>query len=93
MLYVVFGSMLACNLLYLVLGFVFAKAFARITLIPDAYLWPAVFILSVVGAYAPQQSIAVSGRRQRTSAARRPGSFATSPAMLSTWRPRRAPHP
>ena len=57
LLYVVFGSMLACNLLYLVLGFVFAKGFARITLIPDAYLWPAVFILSVVGAYAPNQSM------------------------------------
>ena len=57
LLYVVFGSMLFCNLLYLVLGFVFAKAFARITLIPDSYLWPAVFILSVVGAYAPNQSI------------------------------------
>jgi putative tricarboxylic transport membrane protein len=57
LLYVVFGSMLACNLLYLVLGFAFAKAFARITLIPDAYLWPAVFILSMVGAYAPNQSM------------------------------------
>ncbi|HUP98624.1 MAG TPA: tripartite tricarboxylate transporter permease [Usitatibacter sp.] len=57
LLYVVFGSMLFCNLLYLVLGFVFAKAFARITLIPDSFLWPAVFILSVVGAYAPNQSI------------------------------------
>ena len=57
LLYVVFGSMLLCNLLYLVLGFVFAKAFARITLIPDALLWPGVFILSVVGSYAPNQSI------------------------------------
>jgi putative tricarboxylic transport membrane protein len=57
LLYVVFGSMLACNLLYLVLGFAFAKGFARITLIPDGFLWPGVFILSVVGAYAPQQSI------------------------------------
>ena len=57
LLYVVFGSMLACNILYLVLGFAFAKGFARITLIPDAYLWPAVFILSVVGAYAPNQSM------------------------------------
>ena len=36
LLYVVFGSMLACNLLYLVLGFAFAQGFARITLIPDA---------------------------------------------------------
>jgi putative tricarboxylic transport membrane protein len=57
LLYVVFGSMLACNILYLVLGFLFAKGFARITLIPDAFLWPGVFILSVVGAYAPNQSI------------------------------------
>jgi putative tricarboxylic transport membrane protein len=57
LLYVVFGSMLACNLLYLVLGFAFAKGFARITLIPDAFLWPAVFILSVVGSYAPNQSM------------------------------------
>ena len=40
LLYVVFGSMLACNLLYLVLGFAFAKVFARIALIPDALLWP-----------------------------------------------------
>ncbi len=57
LLYVVFGSMLVCNILYLVLGFAFAKVFARITLIPDAFLWPGVFILSVVGAYAPNQSI------------------------------------
>ena len=57
LLYVVFGSMLACNLLYLLFGFVFAKAFARITLIPDGFLWPAVFVLSVVGAYAPNQSM------------------------------------
>jgi putative tricarboxylic transport membrane protein len=57
LLYVVFGSMLACNLLYLVLGFVFAKAFARITLIPDATSGPRCFILSVVGAYAPNQSM------------------------------------
>jgi putative tricarboxylic transport membrane protein len=57
LLYVVFGSMLVCNLLYLLLGFLFAKGFARITLIPDALLWPAVFILSVVGAYAPNQSM------------------------------------
>jgi putative tricarboxylic transport membrane protein len=57
LLYVVFGSMLACNLLYLLLGFVFAKGFARISLVPDEFLWPAVFILSVVGAYAPNQSM------------------------------------
>ena len=57
LLYVVFGSMLVANLLYLVLGLGAAKIFARIALIPEAFLWPAVFILSVVGAYAPNQSM------------------------------------
>jgi putative tricarboxylic transport membrane protein len=57
LLYVVFGSMFVANLLYLVLGLGAAKVFARIALIPEAFLWPAVFILSVVGAYAPNQSM------------------------------------
>ncbi len=57
LLYVVFSSMLAANLLYLVLGLGAAKLFARIALVPAAYLWPAVFVLSVVGAYAPNQSM------------------------------------
>ena len=49
--------MLASNLLYVVLGLFAAKLFARITLIPDAFLWPGVFFFSVVGAYAPNQSL------------------------------------
>ncbi len=57
LLYVVFGSMLMCNLLYLVFGFTFARGFARLARIPECYLWPSVFILSVVGAYAPNQSL------------------------------------
>lgn len=57
LLYIVFSSMLAANLLYLVLGLGAAKLFARLTLVPPAYLWPAVFILSMVGAYAPNQSM------------------------------------
>jgi putative tricarboxylic transport membrane protein len=57
LLYVVFGSMLLANLLYLVMGLGMAKLFARIALIPDAYLWPSVFVLSVIGAYAPNQSM------------------------------------
>src|SRR5687768_11657501 len=58
LLYVVFGSMFAANLLYLILGLGAAKVFARIALIPDAFLWPAVFVLSVIGAYAPNQAMA-----------------------------------
>ncbi|MGQ0675315.1 MAG: tripartite tricarboxylate transporter permease [Rhodospirillales bacterium] len=58
LLYTVFASMLAANILYLVLGLGAAKLFARLALIPPAFLWPAVFVLSVVGAYAPNQSVA-----------------------------------
>ena len=58
LLYAVFSSMLLANLLYLVLGLGFAKAFARIAQIPAPYLWPAVFVLSVIGAYAPNQAMA-----------------------------------
>ncbi len=57
LLYTVFASMLAANLLYLVMGLGMAKIFARIALIPPTYLWPAVFVLSVVGAYTPNQSM------------------------------------
>ena len=57
LLYVVFASMLAANLLYLVLGLGAAKLFARIAMIRGGYLWPAVFVLSVIGAYVPNQSL------------------------------------
>ena len=56
-LYAVFASMLAANLIYLWLGLVAAKLFARISLIPNSFLWPSVFALCVVGAYAPNQSM------------------------------------
>jgi putative tricarboxylic transport membrane protein len=57
LLYAVFSSMLASNLIYLALGLYAAKLFARISLIPPALLWPAVFVLSVIGAYGPNQSM------------------------------------
>ena len=34
-----------------------AKLFARISLIPPGILWPAVFVLSIIGAYGPNQSM------------------------------------
>ena len=58
LLYAVFSSMLLANLLYLALGLGFAKLFARIILIPPQSSWPAVFVLSVIGAYAPNQAMA-----------------------------------
>jgi putative tricarboxylic transport membrane protein len=57
LLYAVFASMLAANLFYLVMGLSMAKLFARISLIPPAILWPAVFVLSIIGAYGPNQSM------------------------------------
>ena len=57
LLYAVFASMLASNLIYVVLGLFAAKLFARITLIPDALLWPGVFVFAVIGAYGQNQSM------------------------------------
>ncbi len=57
LLYAVFASMLAANLLYLVLGLGAAKLFARIAMIPAPILWPGVLVLSVIGAYGPEQSM------------------------------------
>jgi putative tricarboxylic transport membrane protein len=57
LLYAVFASMLASNLMYVVLGLFAAKLFARITMIPDALLWPGVLIFAVIGAYGPNQSM------------------------------------
>ena len=46
--------------MYVVLGLLLAKLFARITLIPDAMLWPGVLVFAVIGAYGQNQS---HGRR------------------------------
>jgi putative tricarboxylic transport membrane protein len=43
--------------MYVVLGLFAAKLFARITLIPDAILWPGVLVFAVIGAYGPNQSL------------------------------------
>ena len=57
LLYSIFLAMLIANLTFGVLGFIGAKAFARITMIPIEFLWPAVFILACIGSYALEQSI------------------------------------
>ena len=55
--YAIFWSMMFVNLLFLVVGLGGAKIFARVTLIPTQILWPAVFVFSIVGAYALDQSM------------------------------------
>ena len=57
LLYGIFGAMLVANILFLGIGLVGAKLFARITLIPRTFLWPAVFVLAVVGAYSLEQAM------------------------------------
>tara|TARA_R110000868_G_scaffold26691_13_gene102549 strand:- start:1575 stop:3077 length:1503 start_codon:yes stop_codon:yes gene_type:complete len=55
--FAIFWSMLFVNLLFLGIGLYGAKVFARVTLIPVPILWPTVFIFSIVGAYALDQSM------------------------------------
>jgi len=55
--YAIFWSMLFVNILFLFVGLYGAKLFARITLVPTQLLWPCVFVFSVVGAYALEQSM------------------------------------
>ena len=55
--YQIFGSMLAANIMFLLMGLYAAKLFARISLIPINLLWPIVFALSVIGAYALNSSL------------------------------------
>jgi putative tricarboxylic transport membrane protein len=57
LLYAIFAAMLLANLLFLGLGLVGAKLFARITLIPTPILWPAVLALACIGSYALEQSM------------------------------------
>jgi len=55
--YAIFWSMMLVNILFFVIGLRGAKLFARVTLIPVQVLWPAVFVFSIVGAYALDQSM------------------------------------
>ncbi len=55
--YAIFWSMLLVNILFFVAGLRGARIFARVTLIPVPVLWPCVFVFSVVGAYALDQSM------------------------------------
>jgi len=55
--YAIFWSMLFVNILFLFLGLYGAKVFARITMVPTQLLWPCVFVFSIVGAYALEQSM------------------------------------
>ncbi len=46
-----FGAMLVSNVVFLFIGVLMAKWFARISLVEDSYLWPAIGVFCVIGAY------------------------------------------
>lgn len=55
--YQIFGAMLLANIMFLVMGLYAAKLFARISLVPSPILWPVVFALATIGAYALSSSL------------------------------------
>ena len=55
--YQIFGAMLLANLLFLAMGLYASKLFARISLVPLQLLWPIVFALATIGAYALSSSL------------------------------------
>lgn len=50
-------TMLLANVAFFAMGLFFARYFARVTLVPVEILWPSVFVVSVMGAYAFHQSM------------------------------------
>ena len=55
--YQIFGAMLLANLMFMAMGLYASKLFARISLVPLQMLWPTVFALAVIGAYALSSSL------------------------------------
>ena len=55
--YQIFGAMLLANLMFLLMGLYASKLFARISLVPLKILWPIVFALASIGAYALSSSL------------------------------------
>ena len=55
--YQIFGAMLLANVMFMAMGLYAARVFARISLVPTHILWPIVFALSVIGAYALSASL------------------------------------
>ena len=55
--YQIFGAMLLANLMFMAMGLYASKLFARISQVPLQILWPIVFALAVIGAYALSSSL------------------------------------
>ncbi len=55
--YQIFGAMMLANIMFMAMGLYAAKVFARISLVPVPILWPVVFALAAIGAYALSSSL------------------------------------
>ena len=52
LVYAIFGAMLIANFAVLGIGLAGARFFSLVTFIPKRFLWPSVFIFSLIGSYA-----------------------------------------
>src|SRR3546814_14163648 len=52
-----FAGLLLSNIVFLVIGIFMARWFARISLVDDSYLWPAIGVFCVIGAYPLHASV------------------------------------
>lgn len=52
LVYAIFGAMLIANFGFLGIGLVGAKVFSYVTFIPKRFLWPSVFVFSLIGSYS-----------------------------------------
>ncbi|MDH5537327.1 MAG: tripartite tricarboxylate transporter permease [Betaproteobacteria bacterium] len=55
--YAIFAAMILANFMFLGIGLAGAKIFSRITLVPRTFLWPAVFVFSLIGSYSYGASV------------------------------------
>ena len=49
LVYAIFGAMLFANFAFLGIGLAGARFFSYVTFIPKRFLWPSVFIFSLIG--------------------------------------------
>jgi putative tricarboxylic transport membrane protein len=57
LVYAIFGAMLIANFGFLGIGLVGAKVFSYVTFIPKKFLWPSVFVFSLIGSYSFSSSM------------------------------------
>ncbi|MBL6758372.1 MAG: tripartite tricarboxylate transporter permease [Pelagibacteraceae bacterium] len=57
LVYAIFGAMLFANFAFMGIGLAGARFFSYVTFIPKKFLWPSVFVFSLIGSYAYSSAI------------------------------------